>query len=82
MIALDTNVVVRFLVQDDETQSKAAISFMNSLTLHEPGYICREVIIEVVWVLERAYHLSRKQIVPVIEGLISSKELKIGRAHV
>ncbi len=77
MIALDTNVVVRFLVQDDEKQSKAAMSFMNSLTPHAPGYICREVIIEVVWVLERAYHLSRKQIVPVIEGLISSKELVV-----
>lgn len=75
MIALDTNVVVRFLVQDDKKQSKTAITFVNSLTVHEPGYICREVIIEVVWVLERAYHLSRKQIVPAIEGLISSKEL-------
>lgn len=77
MIGLDTNVIVRFLVQDDEKQSKAATTFMNSLTPQEPGYICREVIIEVVWVLERAYHLSRKQIVPAIEGLISSKELVI-----
>ena len=77
MIALDTNVIVRFLVQDDEKQSKAAITFVNSLTAHERGYICREVIIEVVWVLERAYHLPRKQIVPAIEGLISSRELVV-----
>lgn len=34
-------------------------------------------MVEVVWVLERAYRLSREQIVPAIEGLISSKELVV-----
>lgn len=77
MIALDTNVVVRFLVQDDEKQSAAAKTLLNSLTQEGPGYICREVMVEVVGVFERAYRLSRKQIVPAIEGLISSKELVV-----
>lgn len=81
MIALDTNVVVRFLVQDDKKQGKAATRFFNDLTEREPGYICREVIVEVVWVLERAYWLSRIQIAPAIEGLISSKELIVEDAE-
>lgn len=81
MIALDTNVVVRFLVQDDEKQGRVAKYFFDDLSEDEPGYICREVIVEVVWVLERAYKLTRKQIVPTIEGLISSKELVVEGAE-
>lgn len=81
MIALDTNVVVRFLVQDEPKQGKVAKRFFDDLTEQEPGYICREVIVEVVWVLERAYKLTRKQIVPAIEGLISSKELVVEGAE-
>lgn len=81
MIALDTNVVVRFLVQDDKKQAEIATRLINEMTEQEPGYICREVVIEVVWVLERAYRLTRKQIVPAIEGLISSKELIVEDAE-
>lgn len=81
MIALDTNVVVRFLVQDDKKQAEIATRLFNKLTEQEPGYICREVIIEVVWVLERAYRLTAKQIAPAIEGLISSKELIVEDAE-
>ena len=77
MIGLDTNVVIRFLVGDDKTQSSVAKQVFEDLTEQDPGYICREVIIEVVWVLERAYKLSRKEIVVVIEGLITSKELVV-----
>lgn len=81
MIALDTNVVVRFLVQDDKKQAKIATRLFDKLTEQEPGYICREVVIEVVWVLERAYGFTRKQIIPAIEGLISSKELIVEDAE-
>jgi predicted nucleic-acid-binding protein len=80
VIALDTNVIVRFLVQDDEKQGTAAKRLFEGLTEANPGYISREVVIEVVWVLERAYKLSRRQIVPAIEGLISSRELTVENA--
>lgn len=77
MIALDTNVLVRFLVQDDLAQGQAATELISNLTEKDPGYICREVIVETIWVLERAYGMSRSQIVPAIEGLLSSRELVI-----
>ncbi len=80
MIALDTNVIVRMLVQDDPKQSKAVQSLIEALTEDEPGYICREVVVEIVWVLERAYGLSRAEIVPAIEGLLSSHELIVEEA--
>ena len=77
MIALDTNVLVRFLVQDDAAQGSAAVDLIDGLTEEDPGFICREVIVELVWVLERAYKMPRAQIVPAIEGLLASRELVI-----
>ena len=62
MLALDTNVILRYLVRDDEAQAEAANSLLESLTAERPGFICREVIIELVWILERAYRFTRSQI--------------------
>ena len=61
MIALDTNVLVRYLVRDDAEQAEAARALLESLTADRPGYVCREVAVECVWVLERAYGYSRKR---------------------
>ncbi len=55
MIALDTNVLVRYQVCDDRPQAEAAQALLDSLTVECPGYLCREVTVELVWVLERAY---------------------------
>lgn len=77
MIALDTNVLVRFLVQDDPKQGQAAAELVDGLTEQEPGYICREVIVELVWVLERAYKMTRAQIAPAVEGLLTSREFVV-----
>ena len=77
MIALDTNVLVRFLVQDDPKHGQAAAELVDGLTEQEPGYICREVIVELVWVLERAYKMTRAQIAPAVEGLLTSREFVV-----
>ena len=75
MIALDTNVLVRFLVDDDAEQVQAARTLLESLTAERPAFICREVMIELVWVLERAYRLPRDRIAAVLEGLIATEGL-------
>jgi predicted nucleic-acid-binding protein len=54
VIALDTNVLVRFLVQDDPSQAHLAGEIIDQLTEEAPGFVSREVLIELVWVLERA----------------------------
>lgn len=77
MIALDTNVLVRYLVRDDEAQAATARSLMSSLTADQPGFVCREVILELVWVLERAYCLSREDIADALEQLVSTDVLVI-----
>ncbi len=80
MIALDTNVLVRYLVRDDLQQAEAARTLLESLTAERPGYVCREVTVELVWVLERAYRYSRDQIAAVLEQLVATESLAIEAA--
>lgn len=62
MIALDTDVLVRYLVGDHAEQSKAARRLADTLTSDKPAYVCREVLVELVRVLERCYGFSREEI--------------------
>ena len=80
MIGLDTNVLVRFLVQDDPEQAAAATGLILGLTQSDPGFVCREVLVELVWVLERAYGLPRKDIAQALDGLLEAQELVIETA--
>lgn len=80
MIGLDTNVLVRFLVQDDPEQSRVASQVMGELSEERPGFVSREVILELVWVLERAYRYPREAIAAAIDGLLSSIELSVEAA--
>ena len=75
MIGLDTNVLVRFLMQDDPEQSAAANRLISGLTEAEPGFMCREVIVELVWVLERAYKVPRADVASALTGLLEAQEL-------
>jgi len=77
VIALDTNILVRFLAQDDPGQAAVASEVIGSLTPEERGFVCREVLVELVWVLERAYKYSRADIARALEGLLSASELVI-----
>ena len=77
MIALDTNVLVRYLTCDDAKQFEAARVLLESLTTECPGYICREVIVELVWVLERSYGYSRDQVATILEELAASEDLVV-----
>lgn len=80
MIALDTNVLVRFLVQDEPEQARMANEMIERLTGTDPGFVGREVLVELVWVLERAYGCSRSEIAGALDGLLSATELVIEAA--
>lgn len=80
MIALDTNVLVRFLVQDDPAQAKRANALIDQLSETAPGFVSREVLVELVWVLERAYGYARPEIAAALDGLLSATELLIEAA--
>lgn len=80
MIALDTNILVRFLTQDDPEQGRLASRLISQLSQTRPGFVCREVLVELVWVLERSYGFGRDAIARVLEGLLAATELVIEEA--
>ena len=80
MIAIDTNVLVRYLVRDDVRQADAARELLDGLSVERPAFICREVMIETVWVLERSYRFAREQIAIVVNGLVTAETLVVESA--
>lgn len=78
MIGIDTNVLVRFFVQDDAGQAARAAEFLKSeCTPENPGWINRIVLCELVWVLEGTYNSSREEIAAVLEALAQTAEVRI-----
>ena len=71
MIGLDTNVLVRYIMQDDAKQSALANKLIEGLREDAPGYITIVSIIELAWVLESAYALNRSQIIEVFQRIMS-----------
>ena len=46
MTALDTNVLVRYLVDDDAEQAQAARTLLEGLASERPGFVCRKVTVD------------------------------------
>jgi predicted nucleic-acid-binding protein len=80
MIGLDTNVLVRYIMQDDPKQSPKASRLMEGLTAAEPGFVPLVSVVELVWVLSSAYSLSRQQVSAALDLLLRSKEIVLDRA--
>ncbi|MEW6544329.1 MAG: type II toxin-antitoxin system VapC family toxin [Nitrospirota bacterium] len=78
MIGLDTNVLVRYLVQDDPGQSRKASQFITrGCTRESPGFINRIVLCELVWVLETAYGYSKETIAGVLEKVLRTSQFEV-----
>ena len=82
MIGLDTNVLVRYIMQDDAKQSKLASRLIESLTVEEPGFFPLVAVIELVWVLSSSFELVRAKVVSALEVLLQTKEIQVERAEV
>ena len=77
MTSIDTNVIVRYLVGDDAEQAEAARALLDGLTPDDPGFICREVVIETAWVLERSYRFTRARVAEALMDLTASDSLVV-----
>jgi predicted nucleic-acid-binding protein len=80
MIGLDTNVLVRYLQQDDPHNSPKAIALIHSLSSDRQGYISLVTLVEVVWVLVRKFSLERKEVMRIVDSLLRAEELVVERA--
>lgn len=66
MIAVDTNLVVRLFV-DDEQSREQALLVRDFLRYHDCIYIGQIVQIELVWVLESCYHFDKETIIKILQ---------------
>jgi predicted nucleic-acid-binding protein len=78
MIGLDTNVLVRYLTQDDPAQSRKATEILERrLTEQNPGFVSIVAMVETVWVLDRAYGFSSPEIVEAVERILQADVLVV-----
>jgi predicted nucleic-acid-binding protein len=78
MIGLDTNVLIRYLTQDDPVQSAKATEILERrLTPKNPGFVSVVAMVEIVWVLDRAYSLTAQEIATAVERLLQVEVLAI-----
>jgi predicted nucleic-acid-binding protein len=83
VIGLDTNVVIRYLVQDDAKQSAAATRLIErTLSTEHPGFVSLVALAEIGWVLEECYGADRARVASVVEGLLSSRQIAVEQSEV
>ena len=69
--ALDTNVLVRFLVRDDEKQARSVYRlFTQAESEKETLFVPPLVVLETIWVLDSVYEIPRREILDSVDALL------------
>ena len=77
MLGIDTNILVRFLVQDDETQfEKARKLIKREVAAGRRVFVNQLVLMETEWVLRSRYSVSKHQIIEAISGLLDATDVQ------
>ncbi len=83
MIGLDTNVLVRYLVQDELKQAAQATQLIeNKLTVVDPGFVSLVVLQELYWVLTSLYSVTGSEWLITVEDLLASQTVHIEQREV
>lgn len=77
MIGIDTNVLVRFLVDDDVGQSEVARKFMAERSSESPAFLSAVALAETVWLLSKRFEYPKAIIIETIKALLSADGLLI-----
>lgn len=80
MIGLDTNVLVRYITQDDPAQSALATALIESLNTERQGFVSLVSIVELYWVLTTCYDFTDEQVTQVFDILLRSQAVVVDRA--
>lgn len=80
MIGLDTNVLVRYIVQDDPAQSAKATTLIESLGGDTPGFVSVVSVIELYWVLTSCYERSHDDFQQVMQVLLQTRQIVVEHA--
>lgn len=83
MIGLDTNILVRYLSQDDARQSAAATRLIDGeLNLAKPGFISLVVLVELCWVLKRLYAATEGELAAMTQDLLDAPQFHMEQRDV
>jgi predicted nucleic-acid-binding protein len=76
---LDTNVLARYLTEDDPVQSRRAADLIRTVTTRGGRcYISAIVLCELAWVLRRAYRVSQRDLVETLDRILATTQFVIG----
>ena len=82
MIGIDTNVLVRYFIEDHPAQSRLADSFFQSLSSAEPGWVSQTTILEFAWIMKSVRRLDRKTIAVAMDKLTTLDSIIVERADI
>lgn len=77
VIGIDTNILVRFLVDDDPAQNALARSYLSAKTAEDPAYISAIVIAETVWILHNTMKYQMSTVAELLQSLLAADGLII-----
>ena len=77
MIGLDTNIIIRYVMRDDEPQAQAADTLIEGFTAQDPGCISHITLVEVWWVLTRVYKLKDADVAAFLDTLLNTASLAL-----
>ena len=81
MVGLDTNVLVRYIAQDEPKQAAQAARLIESLSAAEPGFVASIVLVEAMWVMEDVYSATRERLADIVETLLETETLVVESAE-
>lgn len=80
MTGIDTNVLVRYITQDDPLQSALATTlFEEDLSPDNPGFVTLVSLCELVWVLEDCYDTGKREVSAILKNVLTSRSLLVER---
>lgn len=74
-IGIDTNILLRMVLNDDTDQRSKALAFGTGLSEQNPGCVSLIVLIEFAWSLSSRYQQSKQQVLSTIQRLLNVKSL-------
>ena len=78
MKGLDTNVLIRYIVRDDERQAAAADREIYACAAANEKMVLQPIVLcELIWVLETAYGYTKLEIIPVLERILRTSQFEI-----
>jgi predicted nucleic-acid-binding protein len=77
VIGLDTNILLRLVLQDDRAQSPKVVQFMERLQSEGPGYINCISLMEFTWFLRRRLKIERMEVAAAINDLLEARDLLV-----